>query len=102
MTARVFKAPPWPVPTPAPAFVRRDEKGPRLRHCRNLGVEMFFEHVTVRDVAAARAVCRGCPALDDCRAYALPNSTVRGFWAGMTERERIAERIRLRRLEVAA
>ncbi|MGP6174252.1 WhiB family transcriptional regulator [Corynebacterium sp. A21] len=38
----------------------------------------------------AAALCRHCPALDQCRAIALDNREEFGVWGGMTERQRRA------------
>lgn len=47
---------------------------------------------TSKEVAAAKAICRGCPALDICMIYAISDSTLDGIWAGTDE----ADRARLR------
>lgn len=41
-----------------------------------------------RQKARARAVCRPCPILRDCLAYALETSQLFGVWGGLTPSER--------------
>jgi WhiB family transcriptional regulator, redox-sensing transcriptional regulator len=56
---------------------------------------------TIRNEAAAKAVCRGCPVKLECMEYSLSRYEA-GIWAGMTEgeRERMRrERRRKRKLE---
>jgi WhiB family transcriptional regulator, redox-sensing transcriptional regulator len=43
--------------------------------------------------AAAKAVCAGCPVRAECLAYALAEDLA-GVWAGTSERERRAMRVR--------
>jgi WhiB family transcriptional regulator, redox-sensing transcriptional regulator len=38
--------------------------------------------------AAAKAVCAGCPALVECRAYALAQEELYGVWGGLGEADR--------------
>ncbi|GAF50158.1 hypothetical protein RW1_094_01980 [Rhodococcus wratislaviensis NBRC 100605] len=38
----------------------------------------------------AAALCRHCPVLTECGAYALDNRVEFGIWGGMTERQRRA------------
>jgi WhiB family redox-sensing transcriptional regulator len=38
--------------------------------------------------AAAKAVCRQCPALAECRVWALSHDEKFGVWAGLSERQR--------------
>ena len=42
----------------------------------------------------AKAVCRTCPVMEQCREHALVNNEKHGIWGGMSERERRAERKR--------
>jgi WhiB family redox-sensing transcriptional regulator len=44
-------------------------------------------------VARAKAVCSGCPVVDDCLYFALETGQIDGIWGGMTP----PERSRLRR-----
>ncbi|MFI6818711.1 WhiB family transcriptional regulator [Nonomuraea sp. NPDC050328] len=54
---------------------------------------LFFEpdYETPRErayrVRAAKALCRSCPALESCRAYALATHTTHGVWAALTASE---------------
>lgn len=56
--------------------------------------ELFFHPEGERDapkrrrIANAKAVCRECPVLDQCRAYTLANREEYGIWAGLSEDER--------------
>lgn len=38
--------------------------------------------------AAAKAICRSCPALPACREYALSHGELYGVWGGLGEAER--------------
>lgn len=42
------------------------------------------------DYAAARRICNACPAIDDCRDYALTAREPFGMWGGLTPTERRA------------
>ena len=46
--------------------------------------------------AAAKRVCRACPALASCAEWAIPQTDLHGVAGGMSERERKAERARRR------
>ena len=62
--------------------------------CRGMGAATFFHPQDERDparserIAAAKAVCEPCPALNDCRAYALRFREPYGIWGGLSESER--------------
>ncbi len=62
--------------------------------CRGMGAATFFHPQDERDparserIAAAKAVCELCPALNDCRAYALRFREPYGIWGGLSESER--------------
>lgn len=38
----------------------------------------------------AKQICRDCPVVDECRAYALAIREPHGVWGGMSEQERRA------------
>lgn len=40
-------------------------------------------------IARARAVCAGCPVVDDCLAFAIETNQSEGIWGGMTAAERV-------------
>lgn len=42
------------------------------------------------DYAAARRICNACPAIDDCRDYAIAARELFGMWGGLTPTERRA------------
>ncbi|MGW2692403.1 WhiB family transcriptional regulator [Streptomyces sp. NPDC001296] len=42
------------------------------------------------DTREARAICAGCPVLQECRRWALDSREAWGVWGGMTERQRQA------------
>jgi len=48
----------------------------------------------------AVTVCRRCPVIAPCRAYALADPAVLGVWGGTTERDR--QRVRVQARQVAA
>lgn len=62
--------------------------------CRSRDPEEFFHPEGERDatkrqrIARAKAVCRECPVLAQCRAYVLENREEYGIWAGLSEDER--------------
>ncbi|MGH3518138.1 MAG: WhiB family transcriptional regulator [Haloechinothrix sp.] len=72
--------------------------------CRRVDSAIFFHPDAERGyarsarIAAAKAVCRACPVLVQCRHHALTAEEPFGIWGGMDERERreaIARRKRL-------
>ena len=46
--------------------------------------------IALDEVAAAKAICRICAVLDECRAYALSSRQPFGVWGGLDEEERRA------------
>jgi WhiB family transcriptional regulator, redox-sensing transcriptional regulator len=64
--------------------------------CRAVDARLFFYHegergpARRRRTAAARAVCAGCPVIQECRQHALSVREPYGVWGGLTEDERIA------------
>lgn len=73
--------------------------------CRGADSDLFFGPSGVesrtermRREAVAKAMCRECPALQACRAYALTHAELYGVWGGMGEQERRTQLLRLGRL----
>lgn len=62
--------------------------------CRGLDSEVFFRpegergNARARRESAAKAVCRHCPVLEQCRRYALSVRELHGVWGGLSEAER--------------
>ncbi len=62
--------------------------------CRGMDSSLFFapdgERARARNrrTIKAKAICNGCPALNDCRNYALASGETSGIWGGLTEDER--------------
>jgi WhiB family redox-sensing transcriptional regulator len=60
--------------------------------CQAAEPELFFPvsaaGPAVAQVAAAKAVCRGCPVRAECLDYAIQTAQDHGIWGGMTEEER--------------
>ncbi|MER3521199.1 MAG: WhiB family transcriptional regulator [Acidimicrobiia bacterium] len=63
--------------------------------CRGQHAYLFFppnhferKHEKLQREAAAKAICRTCPVIDDCREYALAIREPHGIWGGLTEAER--------------
>ena len=54
----------------------------------------------VDQVEQAKAVCRACPVMQECLAWALETGQDFGVWGGMSEAERLT--LRRRRSRVAA
>ena len=62
--------------------------------CRGMDSAAFFHPVNERDaarenrIAAAKAICRRCPAIRECLEYALRVREPYGVWGGRSEDER--------------
>jgi len=56
-------------------------------NCRNYPPATFFPSDGV-GVDRARAICKGCPVVDQCLEYALTERIEHGVWGGCSERER--------------
>ena len=62
--------------------------------CRDLSSELFFHPprergpARVKREARAKAVCRGCPVLQQCRDHALAVQEPYGVWGGLSVTER--------------
>lgn len=60
--------------------------------CRDEDPELFYPvgstGPALLQIAEAKAVCRRCPVLDECRAWALANREPYGVWGGLSEDER--------------
>jgi len=55
--------------------------------CRGIDPDVFFPPKGI-NVDAARRVCATCPVHDDCLDYAMSDASIKGVWAGTTERQR--------------
>lgn len=62
--------------------------------CRGTGTGRFFPSEG-SSLMQARRVCGRCPVYDECLGYALAHPSLKGIWAGTSERKR-------RKLRVAA
>lgn len=64
--------------------------------CRGMDSSVFYYpdgergHARKRRVKVAKAICRQCPVLEECRSFALNNGEKFGVWGGMSEAEREA------------
>ncbi len=64
--------------------------------CRGMGVENFYhppaERRTTkqRRINQAKAICGGCPVLEQCRRHALSSLEPYGIWGGLSEEDRAA------------
>lgn len=60
--------------------------------CRTKSPEMFFPVGTAGpargQLARAKSVCRRCPVITRCRAWALQTDQHYGVWGGLSEDER--------------
>ena len=62
--------------------------------CRGMDSSLFFHPFNQqmparqRRIDAAKAICRVCPAVDDCRTHALTVQEPYGIWGGLSERDR--------------
>jgi len=72
----------------------------RSAACRDEDPDLFFGPDTeragdrLRRERQASAVCSRCPVRAECLRYALARPEKHGFWGGMPEEERAAERRR--------
>ena len=76
--------------------------GPVLDHwewqlnaaCRGMAITTFYHPWAERDqarkdrIAAAKAICRDCPAINKCRDHALRVREPYGIWGGLSEEDR--------------
>jgi WhiB family transcriptional regulator, redox-sensing transcriptional regulator len=62
-----------------------------LAACRGMGTELFFpaDHLAF---LAARRICAGCPVLTECHRFAVSVPSLKGIWAGTSERSRARAR----------
>lgn len=61
--------------------------------CRHEDPDLFFPvgeagPAALRQIEAARAVCRRCPVIGACRDWAVAQGVLCGVWGGLTENER--------------
>ncbi|MEU8334848.1 WhiB family transcriptional regulator [Micromonospora tulbaghiae] len=73
------------------------DRGADWRHdavCRDHDPETWFPVGTsgpaMVQTDEAKAICRTCPVIDDCLAWALDSGQDAGVWGGMSEAERRA------------
>ncbi|MFE7777656.1 WhiB family transcriptional regulator [Streptomyces sp. NPDC057445] len=78
---------------------------PDWRHaseCRNEDPELFFPigntGPALMQIEEAKAVCRRCPVLEQCLAWALENGQDTGVWGGLSEDQRRAMKRRAARI----
>ena len=70
--------------------------------CRGMDSAFFFHPEGERGPARAsrerraKAVCRGCPVLADCRRHAVTAAEPYGVWGGLSESERTRSTATLR------
>jgi WhiB family redox-sensing transcriptional regulator len=66
--------------------------------CRGMASAVFFSppgergHHRRNREQRAMEVCRACPVLDDCAAFALSTRQPYGIWGGLTEHQRYIPR----------
>lgn len=73
----------------AATVAARDDPPFRLRRdlaCLNHDPEVFF--AAGPGVEVAKQVCRTCPAVDECREWAIETRQNVGVWGATTERDR--------------
>ena len=59
--------------------------------CVNMDMNMFFPgpgRLGAADTRKAVSICRRCPVVDQCLAYALQHPDMAGVWGGTSHRER--------------
>jgi WhiB family transcriptional regulator, redox-sensing transcriptional regulator len=63
--------------------------------CRGMDPALFFHPWNERGVhreareRAAKAICRACPVIEQCRQHAIKVREVYGVWGGLGENERL-------------
>nr|WP_277628330.1 WhiB family transcriptional regulator [Arsenicicoccus dermatophilus] len=66
---------------------------PRLREdavCATTDPELFYpQKGEMPKVRAAQQICRSCPAMVECREWAIAHGEDHGVWGGTTPRERL-------------
>lgn len=55
--------------------------------CRGAG-DTMFPGTLAREIKAAKAFCRACPVILECRRWALDQRIAEGVWGGLSEGER--------------
>ena len=74
--------------------------------CREADPDLFFPvgatGAALRQIEAAKTVCRSCPSLDACLEFALSTGQDAGVWGATSEEERRAIRRARRRRAAAA
>ena len=55
--------------------------------CRGMGTDVFFPTDQLTLMKASR-ICHGCVVRNDCEEFALAHPSLKGIWAGMSERRR--------------
>jgi len=69
--------------------------------CRGGSVESFFP-AGGTSLMRARRICNGCTVADECLRYALERPSLKGIWAGTSERRRRRLRTQTQALDVLA
>ena len=78
----------------APYPVPADREGEQA--CAGVDTDLFFPPDGWQRAAVerARTICRSCPFLAACTAYAMDRPALHGMWGGLTQAERAALRRR--------
>jgi WhiB family transcriptional regulator, redox-sensing transcriptional regulator len=69
--------------------------------CRGGGVDSFFP-VGGTSLLRARRICNGCEVSEECLRYALERPSLKGIWAGTSERRRRRLRLQGRGIDTLA
>lgn len=67
--------------------------------CRKMGPELFFAE-RGQPVHHAKAICNGCPVVDECLSYAERHHITHGIWGALSPEERRAQRRRITNAEL--
>ncbi|MGA2530769.1 MAG: WhiB family transcriptional regulator [Acidimicrobiales bacterium] len=68
--------------------------------CRGQSISVFFPEETGFSLEA-RGICASCPVLVECLSFALADPSLKGLWAGTSERARGRMRVAMK-LEAAS
>lgn len=76
------------------------------RACKGKDTEMFFPEAGMGSANDAIAICRTCPFVDECAAWATPQAHLHGVWGALTAHDRTqlrqGKRVRTRAIPAAS
>lgn len=84
--------PPFGPQSVPPVFLDRAESKGITPACRGADIRLFFPDRKGPSTGTAKAICKGCALLTECREYALsvPAGALYGVWGGLSQEDRFA------------